>query len=72
MVDTQRLKEAIKNKGLKLSYVSSQLGLSSYGLARKINNKSDFRVSEALKMTELLSLDAAERDAIFFSQYVEL
>ncbi len=71
MTNTAKLRELIKAKGLKYGYVAERLGLTQYGFSRKLENKSEFKVSEAAKLSELLQINASERDDIFFSHRVE-
>lgn len=67
MTDTVKLREAISQKGIKYCFVAKHLGLSQYGLQKKIENDTEFKASEINKVMELLSLSPAERDAIFFA-----
>ncbi len=67
MTDTQALRAAINNRGLKNKYVAAQMGLSSYGLRKKIENDSEFKASEIMKLSEILDLSVEEREAIFFA-----
>lgn len=66
MTDTARLRARIEEKGLKLKYVAKVLGLSSYALSMKIENDSEFKVSEVEALSNLLGLSLMEKDAIFF------
>lgn len=66
MTDTVRLRACIENKGLKLKYVAKVLGLSRYALSMKIENDSEFKVSEVDALSELLGLSLVEKDEIFF------
>ena len=67
MTDTQASRAAINNRGLKNKYVAAQMGLSSYGLRKKIENDSEFKASEIMKLSEILDLSVEEREAIFFA-----
>lgn len=66
MTDTDKLNEAIEMSGLKLIFIADKMGLSAYGLSKKINNITEFKASEIAKIAEILSLQVSERDAIFF------
>lgn len=69
MTDTARLNQIIKESGLKLSYLANQLGLSSYGFARKRNGLSEFTPTEINSLCGILHIDSIEeRFAIFFAQ----
>lgn len=72
MTDTELLMEYIKNSGLKLIYIAECLGLSRFGLAKKINNETEFKASEIEKMCEILHIDSMEeRKKIFFAKEVD-
>lgn len=67
MTNTTLLKELIAKKGLKLKYVADCLGLSAYGLSKKINNEQEFKVSEVNALCELLDIKDLElKEKIFF------
>lgn len=66
MTDTARLRARIEAKGLKLKYVAKILGLSPYTLSQKIENDSEFKVSEVDALSDLLGLSLVEKDEIFF------
>ena len=69
MVDTERLKEVIKEKGLKKQWIAEQLGLSRYGLQKKINGENEFLSSEVLNLCKLLDITSLEeKESIFFKQ----
>lgn len=68
MTNTVLLEKRIEESGLKRSYIAQMLGLSAYGLARKIKNESEFKTSEISGLCELLRIDSLEeRNAIFFA-----
>ena len=72
MTNTQMLNERIERSGLKQSFIAKQLGLSSYGFARKRDNQSEFLPSEINKLCELLCITSVEeRFAIFFASKVD-
>lgn len=69
MTNTKLLREKIEASGLKLSYIASQLRISRAALTMKIENKSDFRQKEIVKLCELLGITTAkEKDLIFLSE----
>lgn len=73
MTNTQRLIELINEKGLKMKYVAEYLGLSSYGLSLKINNKNEFKTSEISALCDLLKITSLkEKEQIFFAQKDDL
>lgn len=66
MTDTQALRSLVNAKGLKYKYIACQMGLSAYGLMKKIENKAEFKVSEVDKLSKLLELTAKQKEKIFF------
>jgi predicted transcriptional regulator len=72
MINLKLLASTIEERGIKLSKLAEKIGLTYQGLKYKLDGRSEFKVSEVNRMTEVLRLSDAERDAIFFSQSVEL
>ncbi len=69
MTDSCKLRELIESKGFKMKFVAEYLGLSSYGLSLKINNKQEFKTSEISALCELLGITRLkEKEALFFRQ----
>jgi transcriptional regulator with XRE-family HTH domain len=72
VTNTLRLRERIKDSGLKYQYIADKMGLSRFGLMKKIENETEFKTSEVEKLCEILSIDSLdERMAIFFAKEVE-
>ena len=69
MTNTELLIELIDKSGYKRSYIANALGLkSTYGLANKINNVTEFKSSEINALCELLGIDdLEEKERIFFA-----
>lgn len=68
MTDSKELRSLIEEKGFKLKYVAEYLGLSSYGLSLKIDNKREFKASEVLALCELLEIRSLKKkEKIFFN-----
>lgn len=67
MTDTEKLRDVISRAGLKYCYIAEQMGLSPYGLQKKIDNKTEFKASEIQALSMLLQLSEVERSAIFFA-----
>lgn len=67
MTDTIALRNRIKASGYRFGYVAAQLGITTYTLQRKIDNISEFRVSEVDSIAKLLAMSPAEKDAYFFA-----
>ena len=67
MTDTDALLVWIQRRGYKLKFVASTLGITYAGLKKKLDNKSEFKLSEiGIFMTEL-GMTKRERDLIFFN-----
>lgn len=47
MTNTTQIRAYIESQGLKLGHVARVLGISSSALHQKLNDESDFKVSEA-------------------------
>lgn len=72
MTDTKKLQSLIDESGYKQEFLAKSLGISSYGFAKKRDNKSEFKPSEIDTLCRLLKINSIEeRFAIFFSQRVE-
>ena len=71
MTDTVKLRELISKSGLKLGYIANQLGISRFALSNKIQNRTEFRVSEIVTMCEILCIDYDSREQIFFAHKVD-
>lgn len=67
MTNTSLLEQYIEKSGYKKSFIAEQLGITSYGLTLKINNKSEFKASEITILCKLLKIGAKDREAIFFA-----
>ena len=72
MTNTSLLEQYIKNSGYKKGFIAKQIGKTTYGLALKINNKSEFKANEILVLCKLLKIGAKDKDAIFFANQVDL
>ena len=67
LTDSKALRELIESRGLKYKYVAMVLGLSPFGLQRKIDNLTEFKASEIKRLSHLLSLSNAQQQKIFFA-----
>lgn len=65
MTNTDTLKEIIDNSGYKFEYVANYIGMSRGGLYKKLEDGSEFKPSQILKLCELLHLDDGQRLDIF-------
>ena len=72
MTDTEALEELIQSKGIKYSYLADCLGISYQALRNKMSNKSEFKGSEILILSEILDIRSMEEQKrLFFKQYVD-
>ena len=69
MLDVQKLKGKIVEKGKSVESVSAELGINPATFYRKLKNNS-FEINEADKLVDILSLTNDEAIAIFFSNVV--
>lgn len=69
MLDVQKLKGKIVEKGKSVESVSAELGINPATFYRKLKNNS-FEINEADKLVDILSLTNDEAIAIFFSNTV--
>ena len=71
-MDRERLKEAIRESGYRQEHIAKKMGLSTYGLAKKINGANDFKVSEAASLAQLLGLSKTDAADIFFDLMLKI
>ena len=67
MTDTEKLKKAIADSGLKKGHIAKQMGVSRASLDNYINNRAEFRQSHIESLSKILKLNADQRMAIFFA-----
>lgn len=67
MTDSAKLEALINASGYKKGYIAEKLGLSRAGLRNCITNKAEFKASQINKLSDMLNIDPAEREAIFFA-----
>ena len=69
VTNTELLEKKITDSGYKKSFIAKAIGLkSAFGLANKINNKTEFKASEINALCELLKIEKMEeKEAIFFA-----
>lgn len=66
MTNTKLLREKIEASGLKLQYIADQLGITRFGLYKKLQDGSEFKPSQIVILCELLRIETAEeREQIF-------
>ena len=67
MTNGKLLKEIAKAKQVTLQELAEALGLTRQGLSKKIENRSECRVSEVSKLSEILGLSEQQKQEIFFA-----
>ena len=68
MTNTKLLNEKIAESGLKKKFIADKLGLSTYGLQRKIENVTEFKASEISALCDVLDIKTVtEKEKIFFA-----
>lgn len=73
MTNTELLRQAISDAGLKISAIMDALQIKSYTTIReKINNVKSFTVREIEILCALLKLTHEQREQIFFTEITEL
>ena len=68
MTNTSLLEYYIEKSGYKKSFIAEQLGITAYGFALKVNNKSEFKASEMTILCKLLKISTKDKEAIFFAK----
>lgn len=68
MVDTQKLCKRIDESGLKKYYIASKVGLTTYGLQKKINNQTQFKANEIEELCIILKIKTLEEKEKIFLQ----
>lgn len=66
-----KLKGKITENGYTIKTLSAEIGLCETSLRRKINDKSDFTLSESLKVKDRLHLSTDDYLDIFFGAKLE-
>ena len=71
MININKLKGKIIEKGFSIGLLADQLGIDKSTLYRKLSkNGESISIAEANKIAEILELDAKEIISIFFDQTV--
>lgn len=70
MFDREKFKDAVERSGLKGKYIAKEIGMNYWTYAQKCKGVNYWKVDEAMKVSKVLRLRAAERDAIFFAAEV--
>ena len=68
MANTELIRAYIRDSGYKMQFVAQALQLSSNALCQKLQGRTQFKLDEAERLSAVLGLSMAERDACFFDQ----
>lgn len=68
MVNTDKLNDAIRSAGLRKDGIAVSLSISRQALSNKINNKTEFKASEARWLKDALNLSSDSFVEIFFAR----
>lgn len=64
-IDLSLLDEFIKRSGLTKTYIAKELNITYVGFNNKTQGRSQFSLSEALKLKRLLNMTQQEWEAVF-------
>lgn len=65
MVNTDKLKDVIKESGMSMTAIAIKSGIVRETLYNRLNGIGEFTASEIIGLTQALSLSRSERDDIF-------
>lgn len=66
MIDRERLNQQVGESGYKLKYLAQAMRMSSTTLHSKLTGKSEFKLSEAQRLSVLLGLSEEEQNRCFW------
>lgn len=66
MTNSALFRESVARAGIKYKFLAEMLGITPYGLQKKIDNRSEFKASEIFTASEVLNLSEQDRNSIFF------
>ena len=66
MANTNLIYTYIQDSGYKLQYVARAMQISPNALGQKLQGHTQFKLDEAERLSTMLGLTMAERDACFF------
>ena len=70
MVDVNKLKAKIVERGLNVERLAESIGIDRATLYRRLTNGSTFTIGEADLIANALDLNGDDVNAIFFAQFV--
>ena len=63
-----KLNREISNSGIKKKSIALKLGITEISLIRKLKGETEFKISETVKIGNILNLSNDQKCAIFFSE----
>lgn len=73
ITNTTKLKKLIYESGLKYKSIAKSMGLTYYGLQKKINNITEFKASEIISLCKILNINnSEEKEEVFFTKQGDL
>lgn len=70
MTDLKMLNDLVYGSGYKIQFIAERCGLTYQGFLNKLKGESEFKTTEAGKLRDILMLDDATFQAVFFSRTV--
>lgn len=70
MFDEKLFREKVEMSGVTITFIAEKVGISREALHRKLRKETEFKVSEVVKITNILKLTETERNNIFFAEKV--
>lgn len=70
MTSVHLLKQRIRDSGYKKSYIAERMGITIQSLNNKLEGRTAFTLPEVQKICQLLHIEVAEREKIFFAHNV--
>lgn len=67
MTNTALLNDKIEQSGYRRRFIAAEINLSYQAFLNKVNNESEFKISEVKGLCSLLKISKTEREQIFFS-----
>ena len=71
MTDTMMIRDCIRSQGMKLGHVAHVLGITNNTLRCKLENESEFKVSEAEKLSKVLGMTVSSATAASLARRAE-
>lgn len=67
MTDSEVLKKKISDSGISITFIAEKLGISRGSLYNKLNNDTEFVLSEVRALKDILRLSDKDMEKIFFT-----